>query len=50
MKRTSRSHVLCLAWMALVLLAFLGAAPPARADIPWLSVPLVGGEAANSVD
>jgi hypothetical protein len=33
--------------MALVLLAFLRAAPPARADIPWLSVRLVGGETAS---
>jgi hypothetical protein len=33
--------------MGLVLLAFLGAAPPARADIPWLSIRLVGGEMAN---
>ena len=47
MKRTSRSQVLCLAWIGLVLLAFLGAAPPARADIPWLSVRLVGGGMAN---
>ena len=47
MRRTSRSQVLCLAWMGLVLLACLGAAPLARADIPWLSVRLVGGEMAN---
>ncbi len=47
MRRTSRSQVLCLAWMGLVLLAFLWAAPPARADVPWLSVRLVGGGMAN---
>ncbi len=47
MRRTVRSHVPCLACLALVLLAFLGAAPSARADIPWLSVRLVGGEMAN---
>ncbi len=47
MRRTSRSQVLCLVWMALVLLAFLGAAPPARAAVPWLSVRLVGGGMAN---
>jgi hypothetical protein len=33
--------------MALVLLTFLGAAPPARADISWLSVLLVGGGTAS---
>jgi hypothetical protein len=33
--------------MGLVLLAFLGAAPAARADVPWLSVRLVGGEMAS---
>jgi hypothetical protein len=33
--------------MGLVLLAFLGAAPLARADTPWLSVRLVGGGMAN---
>ena len=32
---------------ACALLAFLGAVPPARADIPWLSVRLVGGGTAN---
>jgi hypothetical protein len=47
MRRTSRSQVWCLAWIGLVLPAFLGVAPPARADIPWLSVRLVGGETAN---
>ena len=47
MRRTLRSHILCFPWLALVLLAFLGAAPPARADIPWLSVRLVGGGMAN---
>ncbi len=47
MRRTPRSHVLCLAWLGLVLLTVLGAALPARADIPWLSVRLVGGEMAN---
>lgn len=47
MRRTSRSQIWCLAWMGPALLAFLGAAPPARADIPWLSVRLVGGETAN---
>jgi hypothetical protein len=31
----------------LVLLAFLGAVPSARADIPWLSIRLVGGDTAN---
>jgi flagellar hook assembly protein FlgD len=31
----------------LALLACLAAAPPARADIPWLSIRLVGGEMAN---
>jgi formylglycine-generating enzyme required for sulfatase activity len=35
--------------MGLVLLAFLGAAPPARADIPWLSIRLVGGEMATYI-
>ncbi|MFH1268447.1 MAG: hypothetical protein ABIK89_22220 [Planctomycetota bacterium] len=46
MRRTSRSHVWCLAWMGLALLACLGATSPAWADIPWLAVRLVGGETA----
>jgi hypothetical protein len=37
---------LCLAWIGLVLLALVGAAPPARADVPWLAVRQVGGESA----
>ncbi len=43
MRRPLFFQVLAPAWMGLVFMAFLGAAPGARADVPWLSVCLVGG-------
>ncbi|MFH1834059.1 MAG: FlgD immunoglobulin-like domain containing protein [bacterium] len=46
MRRTLLSQIWGLAWMGLVLPAFLGAASPAWAEIPWLAVRLVGGETA----
>jgi hypothetical protein len=47
MRRTQASHAQSRAWMGLaLLLTCLGAVRPARADIPWLTVRLAGGESA----
>ena len=43
MRRKQLSHVWCLASVGLVLLAALGAAPPAGADGPILAIELAGG-------
>jgi hypothetical protein len=47
MRRRLLSLSWCLTRIGLVLPACLGTAPPAHADIPWLSVRLGGGEMAN---
>jgi hypothetical protein len=46
MRRKQLSRVWCLAWIGLVLLACLGAAPAVRADGPMLVLRLAGGESA----